>query len=207
MLSLWLGTVVSSCGGPSRGEVEVMMFAVPEAVWLAKFEGQLKEHPMLWKQLDEEARAGRVERPVEMKCKLAGDEPFEKRVGGEKEFVESWRKDGAAKEVKQDRVTRRFIGTVIRLQLQSDMREDAPLRVTMKLEHHIAPPVMRRINYANAATGAERERLSVEYPQFEKIEWNGVISVRHEWRLVTQLLRPQGDGGNAMRYLVFIKRP
>ena len=43
-------------------------------------------------------------------------------------------------------------------------------------------------NYANAATGPERDRLSVEYPQFEKVEWHGEVTVWQEWRLVANVL-------------------
>ena len=83
----------------------------------------------------------------------------------------------------------------------------------MSLEHHLDSPVMQRFNYANAAVGADRDKLSVEYPLFEKIAWKGELFVSREWRLVTNLLSPQReaagpgqDAAPAMRYVVFIKR-
>ena len=208
LLLFWLCLHGTTTARPPRSEVEVVMFAVPEAHWQTKFEGQFKEHPALWKQLDDEANRERIERPLEMKCLLIGGEPVVQRRGEDKEFVEGWVPQFDS--IMPTEKTHRFIGTTVELTRRDSMKPDQPMRVMINLEHHLSPPIMQRINYANAAVGAERDKLSVEYPQFEKIEWKGEAVVWPEWRLVANILRPQREGAGAvpaMRYILFIKRP
>jgi hypothetical protein len=194
-----------------RSEVEVTMFAVPEKMWQERFEGKFQEHPALWLRLNGDAASGLLAMPVDFKFRLVGDEAVVQRKGEEQKFVESWRTwRFADSEARADKTTTRFIGTSVQL-AQEETSQPGPLRLKLDLEHHVAPPTMRRINYANAATGAERNRLSVEYPQFEKVEWHGELTVWREWRLVANLLHlpvvaEPKPAGPPTRYLIFIKR-
>ena len=92
------------------------MFEIPEAVWQAKYEGQFKESPVLWKVLDEEANEGRMERPLEMKCLLIDGETLTQRHGKDMEFVEGWQAPFPSDdEVRPAQKTKRFIGTSVEL--------------------------------------------------------------------------------------------
>ncbi|HAL72441.1 MAG TPA: hypothetical protein DCP71_11775 [Verrucomicrobiales bacterium] len=188
-------------------EVELVMYEVPEVLWQAKFEGQFQEHPALKKRLDEEMQVGGLKQVLAVKGAVGEDQPWIWRQGQEQEFAEGWvtpEKPPAMPE----RLAKRFVGSAVEIQ-QEGLTEGGRLRVSLKLEHHLTPPKMRRISYANAATGAEREKLSVEYPQFDQIEWMGQLTLWQQWRQVTNVLRlsgPDAGAGPAMRYVVFIKR-
>lgn len=188
-------------------EVELVMYEVPEAVWQAKFEGQFQEHPALKKRLEEEMQAGGLRQILAVKGAVAEDEPWIWQQGQEMEFAEGWETPEHSPAIPASR-KKRFVGSAVEL-LHEGITEGGRLQVSLKLEHHLNPPKMRRINYANAATGAEREKLSVEYPQFDQIEWEGKLTLWQHWRQVTSLLRlsgPETGAGPAMRYVVFIKR-
>ena len=208
-LLVWQTLLLGAVAQPAPVEVEVALFAVPEATWQARYEGKFAEHPALWLRLHGDAVAGQVIQPVDFKFRLVEGEPITQRRGSEQEFVEGWRTwHSPGSEAVPDRKTRRFVGTSVELTQQATS-EPGPLSVTMNFEHHLAEPTMHRINYANAATGAERDRLSVKYPNFETVEWRGELFVSREWRLATNLLRPQPAGSvvvPATRYLLFIKR-
>ncbi|HYF37299.1 MAG TPA: hypothetical protein VD994_18505 [Prosthecobacter sp.] len=204
------GAIATSFGEePARAEVEVTLFAVPEALWQARFEGRFHEDPALYLRLYGDAAAGRVEQPADFKFRLVGGDPVTQRKGADKDFAEGWRTwRGFNSPPVPEKQTHRFIGTSVEL-AQEPTSAPGALRLRVNLEHHLAEPAMKRFNYANAATGAERDRLAVEYPEFEKIEWQGKISVWREWRLVGNMLRPQpavSPAMTAIRYLIFIKR-
>lgn len=190
------------------GGVELEILAVPEALWQAKFEGPFQEHSVLRQRLDEEVAAGVVKREAVAHFTFSKEGPLTSKQGEEKAFAGGWQSDRPGEKMKPVDLKKRFIGTVVEI-APIDVLEDGRLPVLLKLSHDLAPPVMQRINYANAATGKERDCLSVEYPRFEKLEWEGKILLSQQWRLVTRVLRPQrevADAAPAMRYLVFIKR-
>jgi hypothetical protein len=206
-----LAVAASTAEEPLRSEVEVTMFVLPENVWQARFDGKFLEHPALWLGLNGDAAAGRVEMPVDFKFRLVRDEAVVQRKGSDTKFAETWETwrhpDFRAYPTQ---TTTRFVGTAVEL-AQEETSEGGPLRVKLNLEHHVAPPTMKRFNYANAATGPERDRLSVEYPQFEKVEWHGEVTVWQEWRLVANVLHlPVVTSAKAAtpptRFLLFIKR-
>lgn len=183
--------------------VEVVMYELPETLWQAEFEGQFQENPALCKRLEAAAEEGRIQRPLSSQLRFSAEGTAVYQKGAEQAFVTGWDAD-TPEEVKPFGTLPRFIGT--RMEVQDEgLTDSGKQMVIVKLEHHLAPPAMYKINYANAATGAERERLSVEYPQFEKLEWEGRLSIWHLWRLVVNVHRPAGEAP-AMRYLVFIKR-
>ncbi len=195
-----LGSLQAQTAAP---QVELVMHAVPETIWQAKFEGPLQDHPDLKKRLDAEG----IKPLFSVKGVLAFDTPFVWRQGAEREFAEGWETRDQEPAV-PTRLLKRFVGTTVEWQ-QEHVTEQGKFQVILKLVHHLAPPKMRRISYANAAQGAERDKLSVEYPRFEAVEWEGRLAVSQQWRLVTQVLRPAGieaEAAPAMRYLVFIKR-
>lgn len=192
---------------PAGRTLAVVMYALPETTWQAKFEGQFQEHPALVKRLEEERRAGGLQPLFAMEATLAGDKPVVWKQGAEQEFAEGWETPEDVPAIPR-RLVKRLVGTRVEIQQDGTTEEGNP-QVILKLEHHITPPKMQRISYANAATGAEREKLSVESPKFEKIEWQGKLAVWPQWRLVTSVLRlpgPEAGAGPAMRYVVFIKR-
>lgn len=188
-------------------EVELVMYEVPEVLWQAKFEGPFQEHPALKKRLDEEMEAGGLKQVLAVKGAVGEDQPWIWRQGQEQEFAEGWETPEHSPAMPVSR-KKRFVGSAVEIQ-QEGLTEGGRLRVSLKLDHHLTPPKMRRISYASAATGAEREKLSVEYPQFDQIEWVGRLTLWQEWRQVTSVLRLSGSeagAGTAMRYVVFIKR-
>lgn len=188
-------------------EVELVIYEVPELLWQAKFEGQFQEHPALKKRLDEEMQAGGLKQILAVKGAVAEDQPWIWRQGQEQEFAEGWETPEKPPAIPASR-KKRFVGSAVELRHEG-LTEGGRLLVSLKLEHHLNPPKMRRISYANAATGAEREKLSVEYPQFDQIEWVGRLTLWQQWRQVTSVLRLSGleaGAGTAMRYVVFIKR-
>lgn len=195
-----LGSLQAQTAAP---QVELVMHAVPETVWQTKFEGPWLDHSELKKRLDAEGA-----KPLfSVKGILAFDTPFVWRQGAEREFAEGWETRDQDPAV-PTRLLKRFVGTTVEWQ-QEHVTEQGKFQVILKWVHHLSPPKMRRISYANAAQGAERDKLSVEYPRFEAIEWEGRLAVTQQWRLVTQVLRPAGieaEAAPTMRYLVFIKR-
>lgn len=192
-------------GGEPVRQVELTMFALPETLWLAKHEGQ---HPR-WEDFNDEVNAKRATRLFAIKAELAGTTPFVRRIGEDREFVEGWNLDGTrAGGIVPGQVAKRFVGTVVELTQKPAEGSGQPWRLKLNLEQHLSPPVMQRINYATAAAGAERAKLSVEWPQFEKLTWTGELAMGGEWRLAANVLwRPGGgsDSAPAMRYLVFTK--
>ncbi|MBB5038359.1 hypothetical protein [Prosthecobacter dejongeii] len=193
-----LGALQAQTAAP---QVELVMHAVPETIWQAKFEGPLQDHPELKKRLQTEG----IKPLFSVKGILAFDTPFVWRKGAEREFAEGWETRHQDPAV-PTRLLKRFVGTTVEWQ-QEHATEQGKFQVILKLIHHLASPKMQRISYANAAQGAERDKHSVEYPRFDVIEWEGRLAVSQQWRLVTQVLRPAGTESDlAMRYLVFIKR-
>lgn len=211
LVLLWVGWGSNLYGqAASAGHgVHVVMYELPEPLWQAEFEGQFPEHAALQKKLEEESAAGRVKKPVNSQVRTSVAEPGVKTKGEEQSFVCGWdtREKGRATPLE---TSTRFIGTKIKVEDLSSTDEDK-LLVMMKLEHHLAAPQMYKINYANAATGEERDKLSVEYPKFERLEWQGQLSVGHQWRQVANVLLPPRDdteaAADARRFLIFIKRP
>ncbi len=194
VLVFWLACAAGYAAEPFKVTTEVVMLALPETEWQSAYAGKTPVWAKLW-----ESQATRL---FDIKSQLTGDEESEVRHGADKEFAESWEDKEGNGVVKPGRTVKRFVGTRVRLQCINRRR------VALKLEHDLAPPVMRLHNYAHTAEGAERDKLSVEYPQFDKVEWKGEITISPEWRLVTQFLRPQGEEPGAppgMRYLVLIK--
>lgn len=201
----WGSTFYSQAAAAGQG-VHVVMYELPETLWQAEFEGRFLEPAALQKRLEEEFTQGRVKKPVSSLVSTAAGVAVETK-GEEPTFVTGWETREKGRAIPTDTTTR-FVGTLIVVEDKGITDRD-PGQVTMKMEHHFAPPTMYKINYANAATGAERDKLSVEYPQFDKLEWQGQLSVGPRWRQVASVLRPASEKPGvapAMRYLIFIKR-
>ncbi|MGV3661355.1 MAG: hypothetical protein ACO1TE_14300 [Prosthecobacter sp.] len=202
---LWLGLcMVSPASAAERAKV--VLFAVPETIWQAKLEGQFRDHTDLWTRLEERVREREAERPVHVLCELKSDAPFAWKHGETRKFTTGWQVIGGKPGVKPERFADQFVGTTLSIE-NTGVQPDGTVGLELALEHHITPPSMRPLNFAQAAEGAERDRLSVEYPNFSKLEWRGKVSLGHACRLVAQVLQAPGNRESkdpAQRYLLFI---
>lgn len=211
---LGVGAGLFPAEGEAAEKVRVVMFRVPEKMWQAELEGG-SDTQALWKQLDQKSRQVNVQRTLDATCALRDDRTAsEWKRGLDQEFTSSWTSDAGKIEVVPEKAEQRFVGTLLSM-ASLGPTPGGRLGVSLRLEHHTRPPLMMKHNYANAAEGPERERLSVEYPQFEKVVWQGRVAVDHEWRLVARVLHSAdrndtgNDGGTAAedwRYLLFITR-
>lgn len=190
-------------------KVRVVMFRVPEKMWQAELERGSADTQALWKLLDQKSRQENVQRTLDVECALRDDQTAtEWKRGLDQEFTSSWTSDADKIEVVPEKAEQRFVGTQLSV-AGAGPTPGGRLGVSLRLEHDTRPPLMMKHNYANAAEGPERERLSVEYPQFEKVMWQGRVAVDHEWRLVAQVLHTAKDDdapADARRYLLFITR-
>ncbi len=206
----WLALMAISSvqANPPDLTVEVTLFAVPETIWRDSYEGKFVEASALWNHLNAETKPGGVQKPVSLTCPLHGSEPITKRVGTAQSYATGWTSNGLTTPPTVARSKERFIGTLLTLNREGSATDQPQIKLV--IEHHLAPPVMHSINYANAATGTERDRLAIEYPEFQQLNWQGVTSVGTDWRLLTNALFPQNNDAKAdapaMRYLLFIKR-
>lgn len=203
--------------GQDNTQVKVVLFSVPETVWQAKLEGRHLTATDLHTRLEERAREQEAQRVVHVLCTLKDDgTPFEWRRGETRKLTTGWQITGGKPEVRPKHFADHFVGTALTLS-HAGLQPDGTLTVALKLEHHTAPPGMRRINFANAAEGAERDRLSVEYPEFATLEWSGKAILSTGCTLVAQMLHAPDESENekpkekanavpAQRHLLFITR-
>ena len=198
---LLLGLCCSTVRGADEQRVVVTMFALTDEAWRLVSQQHDELHQRLWQHLDTEAKAGRVQRIVSADMKLHAEQTVEWREGREMAYAECWQADEKAK-VQPQKISKRFVGTLIKATL------DSP-QVALVFSHDLSAPVMRPINYAVAAAGAERDKMAVAYPQFDKLEWQGTLALT-PWphRLVASFFQPARHGTDAMpamRYVLFIQ--
>lgn len=210
-LSGALGTAAPAFAA-DLAEVRVMLFSLPETVWQAKLAEQQLGAPELHTRLEALVATREAQCPIDTRCTLKDDgEPLTWKRGGIRQFTTAWQvlERGKGLGVTPKKHEERFIGSTLTFE-DAAVQSDGTLRVELALLHHTASPGMRRINFAQAAEGAERDRLSIEYPEFARLDWRGKISLTPGWQLLTQVLHDAEDkldGGKALlprRHLLFI---
>lgn len=211
-LSWAFGTAVPAVMAADLTDVRVVLFSLPETVWQAKLADQQLSSADLHTRLEALVATREAQCPIDARCTLKDDgEPLTWKRGGMRQFTTAWNvlERGKGLGVTPAQHEERFIGSSLTFE-DAAVRSDGTLRVELALLHHTAPPGMRRFNFAQAAEGAERDRLSVEYPEFARLEWRGKLSLTPGWQLVTQALHDAEDklaGGKAplpRRHLLFI---
>lgn len=211
-LSWALVTAVPAAVAADLTDVRVMLFSLPETVWQAKLAEQHLGAPELHTRLEAMVATREAQCPIDARCTLKDDgEPLTWKRGGIRQFTSSWNvlERGKGLGVTPAKHEERFIGSTLTFE-DAAVQSDGTLRVKLALYHHTGSPGMRRFNFALAAEGAERDRLSVEYPEFARLDWSGKISLTPGWQLVTQSLHDPEDklpGEKAplpRRHLLFI---
>lgn len=183
------GALCVMAADKAETQVKVVLFSLPESVWQKNLEGQYHGHQDLFLRLEKHQLQNEAQRPVDVVCHLKPDEPFEWKLGQTRKFTTGWQVLDRAKGLGVEPRTfeDRFVGTTLRID-DAWVRSNGAFSLELALEHHTAPPAMRRINYAQAVEGADRDRHSVEYPEFTKLEWKGKVTVTPAWQLVAQML-------------------
>lgn len=195
----------------TRYRARVQMFAVPSDFWMDKVEGQNLAAPALQALLDATAQApqGPVQRLLDQQLDLKEGTPVEYRNGVDADYVTGWQQDSTGLKMVPGSLVKRFSGTLLELELKEVNGGVGEPVVHIQVEHHLSPPSSFLVNYANAATGAERARLSVELPRLEYLSWMGDVLLRQDWRLVAAVLRPSNGTPAAestqLRYVILLK--
>lgn len=210
LLGCGWGAILSAAAQTAPVNVAVEIWAVPEALWQTTWAGQDKEAQALHEKLAVAVNAGQVEREVAAEIQVPDSGKKVWKQGEEKKFTRNWEPAERPEDPLQPKETEtRFIGTVIEASL-AKAEDPQAVEIELKISHDLSPSVLLPINYANAATGKDREKFSVAYPRFEKLEWQGRLGLQSQWRLATQIFRPQREGSeaaSATRYFIFIQRP
>ncbi len=203
--SLWLA-FRSGTAEPAPPRLRLQLFVIPEALWQAKLKDQHRDAADLCDRLLHHSRQQPPEArlAVDQEITLKGDlSPLDWQRGGTRQFTTGWQVTGGTPEVRPQASAGRFVGTRASL-TEIHFTDDHRLAFDLEFEHHTAPPGMRRINFANAAEGAERDRLSVEYPEFHKLEWRGGVSLGRAPQLLAQMLHAPVADLPARRHLLIL---
>ena len=139
---------------------------------------------------------------VELTGELNEDEVTVLRTGQERGVVTQW---GFAKEsddVVAEKTIQELIGTEVHVQRVPPKGDSNPSWLRVILTHDLQPPQLRSMTYATAAKGAERDKLSVTAPRFDRLRWQGDVLPSKDERLLTSFL-PAGDADT--RIAVFIQ--
>lgn len=181
--------------------VQAVLYEVPETTW----QTQVENKPAA------EKSEGLRELLVKMVAEKTATEGFAAqgpltehapwlwRRGENVSFVESWEVNDKSVPVPAGR-SQKFVGSRLEVSLLAAGRQ-----VLVKVEHHPDTPDKQRIFFANAAEGAERDKFFVEYPAFQKVEWEGAVETRPNWKLVFNALQPGHGGRVAKRHIMFIR--
>jgi hypothetical protein len=180
--------------------VVVTLFSLPEDAWQTMQGATDEPLPSLWTRLQIAADAGAVRVAVNAEMALVPGEVSVFKRGEEQRFSDSWRYEEMVT-VRPRQTAKRFVGTLIKADCEA---QDEPV-VDLTFSYDVAAPELRRFNYATQAQGAERGRLSVEYPAFEKLDWQGQVELSTgEWqplRLATFF-----QSARRMRHVLFLGR-
>ncbi|WP_395752405.1 hypothetical protein [Prosthecobacter sp.] len=123
-------------------------------------------------------------------------------IGKEQEFPTEWHLTEDRQNVKATKTEKQFIGTEMRVKHDSLDDDGQRVRLDITLTHDLLPPQSQPYSYANAATGAERERRSVPLPRFERLSWKGEVMASQEERMLTSFPSPHDPG---TRIVVFLQ--
>ncbi|MDZ4404600.1 MAG: hypothetical protein U1A53_18160 [Prosthecobacter sp.] len=124
------------------------------------------------------------------------------RAGQERGIVTQWDFAEDSNDVVAEKTIQELIGTEVRLKKVPPTADANEPRLGIALTHDLQPPQLQSMTYATAATGAERDKLSVTAPRFDRLRWQGEVLPSKDERLLTSFL-PAGDADT--RIAVFIQ--
>jgi hypothetical protein len=124
------------------------------------------------------------------------------RTGQERGIVTQWGFAKESNDVVAEKTIQELIGTEVRLKKAPPTADANETRLGIVLTHDLQPPQLQSMTYATAAKGAERDRLSVTAPRFDRLRWQGEVLPSKDERLLTSFL-PAGDADT--RIAVFIQ--
>jgi hypothetical protein len=166
-LLVWITFVVTSgfsqtsCSQDSPNKITVTITTVKEGDWQ-------RESATDKAGLRERLQAKTL---VELSGELKTTEDLILRHGQERGLVEHYDFGETTDEIIAKKTIQELIGTEVRV----EKVETKEVRLRLTLRHDIQPPQMQSMTYATAAKGAERDRLSVTAPRFERLRWQGEV--------------------------------
>lgn len=135
---------------------------------------------------------------VELSGELKATEDLILRHGQERGIVENYDFGETTDEIIAKKTIQELIGTEVRV----EKVETKEVRLRLTLRHDIQPPQMQSMTYATAAKGAERDRLSVTAPRFERLRWQGEVMASKEEQVIASFPSP---GDAETRLVVFLR--
>jgi len=193
-LLIWITFVVSfgfsqtSCSQDSPKTIIVTITTVKESDWQ-------RESATDTAGLRERLQAKTL---VELSGELKATEDLILRHGQERGIVENYDFGETAVEIIAKKTIQELIGTEVRV----EKVEAGEARLRLTLRHDIQPPQMQSITYATAAKGAERDKLSVTAPRFERLRWQGEVMASKDEQVIASFPSP---GDAETRLVVFLR--
>jgi len=124
------------------------------------------------------------------------------RSGEKNDVITKWKFDREKDQAIAKTTVKEFIGTEVRLQQEPPKNHANATRISLTLTHDLSPLQLQSLPYANAATGAEREKHLVTAPRFQRLRWQGEVLVGVKERMIASF-RPANDAST--RIVVFFK--
>lgn len=124
------------------------------------------------------------------------------RSGEKNNVITEWKFDREKDQAVAKTTVEEFIGTEVRLQQEPPKNHANATRISLTLTHDLSPLQLQSLPYANAATGAEREKHLVTAPRFQRLRWQGEVLVGVKERMIASF-RPANDAST--RIVVFFK--
>lgn len=124
------------------------------------------------------------------------------RSGEKNNVITEWKFDRDKDQAVAKTTVVEFIGTEVRLQQEPPKNHANATRISLTLTHDLSPLQLQSLPYANAATGAEREKHLVTAPRFQRLRWQGEVLMGVKERTIASF-RPANDAST--RIVVFFK--
>jgi hypothetical protein len=188
ILMVAVGLCQTACTQDATDTIVVTITAVKESDWQ-------RESAVNQMGLRERLQAKTL---VELSGELKQTGELILRDGQERGIVENWDFADDGDEVIAKKTIQELIGTEVRV----EKIEAGEVRLRLTLTHDIQPPRMQSMTYATAAKGAERDKLSVTAPRFERLRWQGEVTASKDERVIASFPSP-GDADT--RLVVFLR--
>jgi hypothetical protein len=185
-----IGLTRTVCAQAARHKIVVTIMAVKESDWQREASTTTSQAGL------RERLQGRT--LVELSGELKHGEETVLRTGEEHDIVTQWGFAKEGREVVAEKTIQELIGTEVRV--EPTATKEARLRLT--LTHDLQPPQMQSMTYATAAIGAERDKLSVTAPRFERLRWQGEVTASKDERVIASF---PAAGDADTRLVVFLQ--
>jgi len=188
-LLVWIFFVaVAASAQDAKEKITVTITAVKESDWQ-------RESATVKAGLRERLQAKTL---VELSGELKATEDLILRHGQERGIVENYDFGETTDEIIAKKTIQELIGTEVRV----EKVETKEVRLRLTLRHDVQPPQMQSMSYATAAKGAERDRLSVTAPRFERLHWQGEVMASKDEQVIASFPSP---GDAETRLVVFLR--